>query len=253
MKTEFDLQPEHIWREKANQFLDVIDNKNGEDGTIIREKILYPRVLDHIGDVSGKVLLDGGCGEGIIGRLAISRGANVVGCDVVQEFLKETSLRSSGKEHVILASLRHGLPFASNSFDVVCYNLVVMWLPNITEVARETERVVKPGGRVVVSLLHPWTALSSIKHGNSKKPMLILQEGMQEGVFMRTVNKTAGPYLYFHRSTKEYLSTFMGEGFYLDPDNGFDEVLAPEESDVALSKKLFPEFLILTFKKNETA
>lgn len=249
MKIEFDSQPEYVWREKANQFLDVVDNRNGGDGMVIREEILYPRVLDHLGDVSGRLMLDGGCGEGIIGRLAMGRGANVIGCDVVQEFLEEAGLRSGNKEQVVLASLRHGLPFSSSSFDLVCYNLVLMWIPDINEVARETRRILKPGGRAVVSLLHPWTALSN--RGENQEPMIVLQEGMQPGVFMRTIDKTAGPYPFFHRSISNYLNTFTQEGFQISPDNGFDEVLAPEESNVPLDKKIFPEFLILTFQKSE--
>lgn len=247
MKIEFDSQPEAVWREKASQFLDVIDNRNGGDGMVIREEILYPRILDHLGDVSGKLMLDGGCGEGTVGRLAMERGARVIGSDIVHEFLEEARSRSGNKEQVVLTSLIHGFPFSSSLFDLVCYNLVLMWIPDIKEVARETGRILKPGGRAVVSLLHPWTALSN--RGESQEPMIVVQEGMQPGIFMRTINKTAGPYPFFHRSISNYLNTFAQEGFHMSLDNGFDEVLAPEESSVSLDKKIFPEFLILTLQK----
>lgn len=244
-------QPERIWRSSAGQFLDVVDNKNGQNGSIIREEILYPKVMSHIGeDLTGKLLLDGGCGEGTMGRLAIDRGAKVIGVDVIPEFLKETSLRSSGKEQPVLASLRYDLPFASSSFDIACYNLVLMWLQDIDKVARETERVLKPGGKAVVSLLHPLTALPNTTGCiGLEYSTLDPHEIIQPKVFMRTINKTAGPYPYFHRSISEYLDTFTKAGLSLDLNGGFDEISTSGKSDVLLKKKTLPEFLILTFKK----
>lgn len=251
MNMEFNFsQPERIWRSRGSQFLDVVDNKNGQNGSMIREKILYPKVMDHIGeDLTGKLLLDGGCGEGTIGRLAIDRGARVIGVDVIPEFLRETSLRSSGKEQPVLASLRHDLPFASNSFDIACYNLVLMWLQDIDKVARETERVLKPGGKAVISLLHPLTALPNTNCIGLEDPTLDPHEIIQPNVFMRTINKTAGPYPYFHRSISEYLDAFTKVGLSIDLNEGFYEVSTSGKNDVSLKKKTLPEFLILTFKK----
>lgn len=251
MNEEFNfLHPENVWRNNASQFLDVVDNKNGQNGSSIREAILYPKLIEHMGDVAGKLLLDSGCGEGAIGRLAIERGASVIGVDVVPEFVKEAFLRSNGELQPVLANLRYGLPFSSASFDLVCYNLVLMWLPEITKVIEETERVLKPDGKIVVSLLHPWTALTNKNPTDSEKPTLNINEGMRQEVIMRTINKTAGPYPYFHRSIAQYLDTFAQNGLHLDPNEGFDEVPAASESDTPLVEWIIPEFLILTFRKS---
>lgn len=251
METMNSLRPETIWIDKARQFLDVVDGRNNGEGRYLRENLLYPRILEHVGNLSGRSFLDAGCGDGIIGRLAIKGGATaVVNCDVVEQFLKETRLRSNGEGHVVLADLTNGLPFAQEVFDVVCYNLVLMWLPEIINTARETERIMKPDGKLVISLLHPWTALSRVDASDPDKPKLSLEHGLQPETFMRTVNKTAGPYPFYQRTIAEYVSTFTREGFYLEPNSGIDEVFAPKDSSVSLSRKLFPEFLILTFLKH---
>lgn len=156
------MNAERIWQEKAGEFLDVVDNRNNRNGMSVRKKVLYPKMKEHIGNITGKVLLDAGCGEGAIGRIALSEGAYVVGCDIVPQLLYEANLRSDRQENVVLANLRYGLPFATDSFDVVCYNLVLMWMPDITILAQEAKRVTNKEGKVVVSLLHPWTALSRI-------------------------------------------------------------------------------------------
>lgn len=252
MNVELDIQTKNVWGEKASEFLDIVDNRNNGDGISVREKVLYPKIADHIDDISGKIFLDAGCGEGTVGRIALGKGAKgayVVGCDIVPQFLQAANIRSNGQEHVVLANLRDGLPFATNSFDIVCYNLVLMWIPDVITVAKETARITKPDGKLVVSLLHPWTALSRVDEIDPENPALILQHGIQNGTFMRKINKTAGPFPYYQRSIAEYIDTFTREKFYLNPMNGFDEVFAPRESDVSLSKKLFPEFLILVFIK----
>lgn len=242
-------KPEDIWINEAGAFLDVIDNKNNGEGRYLRERVLHPRILHHLGDLFGKTLLDAGCGEGIISRLAIEKGARVVGCDIVPNFLYEARIRSRGQQQIVMADLKHGLPFVSESFNAVCFNLVLMWLPEIHTISKETKRVLRPNGKLVISLLHPWTALSRIDNSDHCRPKLILEQGVKEGVHMRTVNKTAGPYMYYQRSITEYVTSLMQEGFYLDPDNGIDEVFAPKDSNISLSRKLFPEFLILSFRK----
>lgn len=242
--------PEQIWKDKAGEFLDIMDRKNNGDGMILREAVLHPRVLYHLGDISGKRLLDAGCGDGILGRLALEKGAQIVSCDIVEQFLRETRMRSNNKIRTVLTDLRQTLPFAPDSFDVVCCNLALMWIPEITQFAGETARIMKPNGRLVISLLHPWTALSQVEESQSEKPKLVLQSGMQDGVFMRTINKTAGPYPFYQRTIGEYIRTFSNAGFSLETKDGFDEVVSPKENNVSLPKKIFPEFLILTFEKS---
>lgn len=241
--------PENLWRINAGQFLDVVDGKNNGEGSYIREGVLYPKVLNHLGSVNGKKILDAGCGDGIIGRLAMKRGAKVFGCDIVEEFLQEARRRSNNEEQVVLADLRQPLPFTTDSFDRICLNLVLMWIPEIDGIIKETYRITKPGGKVVISLLHPWTALSKVDNSDPNQPLLILQNNIQDGIFMRTVNKTAGPYTYYQRSLANYVNAFTKEGFQMNPGDGIDEVAAPKNSKVSEARKLFPEFVILTFTK----
>ncbi len=43
---------------------------------------IVPHLLDLLGDVSDRVVLDAGCGEGYLARILAARGARVTGIDL---------------------------------------------------------------------------------------------------------------------------------------------------------------------------
>ena len=49
------------------------------------------------------------------------------------------------------------MSYTSNSFDVVVASLVLMWIDDLDRACRELSRVTAHGGRVVVSLVHPFS------------------------------------------------------------------------------------------------
>jgi len=62
----------------------------------------------------------------------------------------------------ILADLEFGLPLKEVSFEYVCCNLVISYLRNPAESVRSLVRLLRPGGRIVVSSLKPFADLSQV-------------------------------------------------------------------------------------------
>lgn len=56
-------------------------------GDINKEVLLTPHLLEMMGDVAGKRLLDAGCGEGFLSRLMAERGASVLAVDYAEKML----------------------------------------------------------------------------------------------------------------------------------------------------------------------
>jgi ubiquinone/menaquinone biosynthesis C-methylase UbiE len=101
----------------------------------------------------GATVLEIGCGTGLIlGRLA--QGAKqAVGVDLSPGMLRRAHERGL---QVTIGSAT-SIPFASNSFDVVCSFKVLAHVPDITGAMEEIARVTKPGGTMVLEFYNPWS------------------------------------------------------------------------------------------------
>lgn len=97
-------------------------------------------------------VLDVGCGTGLSGRALRGRGftGRLVGLDISEESLRLA--RDAGAyDHVEPADLSQPLPVGDGAYDgLVCVG-VMTYLPETESVWRELARVVRPGGRIVVT------------------------------------------------------------------------------------------------------
>jgi SAM-dependent methyltransferase len=99
-------------------------------------------------------VLDLGCGEGQIARLARAQGARtVVGIDAAAAQIGEAARRGGGVGYARGRAER--LPFAAGAFDAVVTCLVLEHLADLDLAVGEVARVLAPGGRFVLLTNHP--------------------------------------------------------------------------------------------------
>ena len=105
-----------------------------------------------LGDVRGRQVLDLGCGTGGDSVLLAARGANVSSVDISPDLLAlaEERARLDGQSHriVTVCASAHGIPLPDESVDVVFGNAILHHL-DLSTIAREVHRVLKPGGRAI--------------------------------------------------------------------------------------------------------
>lgn len=115
-----------------------------------------PAVLDLIGDVAGKRVLDAGCGPGLYAEELVARGATVTGMDASPEMVRLARRRLGDRATFRRHDLEQPLGWlADGSFDVAVMALVIDHLTDRVAVLRELHRVLAPAGRLVVSTGHP--------------------------------------------------------------------------------------------------
>lgn len=110
-------------------------------------------------DLSGRHVLDIGCGTGRVSRIALERGASsVVGVDLSSSMLDEARARS-GRSVEFLPGDVCALPFEASTFDVLTCALVLGHVERLGNALSEMNRVLRPGGRIVISGFHPFATL----------------------------------------------------------------------------------------------
>lgn len=163
---------------------------------------VYHYYLNLVGDLlgpirPGEVVLDAGCGNGLFGVWAIRRVLEqraepsdppvlYVGLDLTHRGLSDAMAKHrAAREHGApgplpapigcaylqmdldrfgsAAAAEEGLvDFASGTFDKICCSLLISYLREPHRLLRELHRVLKPGGRLVVTSLKPFADLSDL-------------------------------------------------------------------------------------------
>ncbi|WP_295442941.1 class I SAM-dependent methyltransferase [uncultured Thiodictyon sp.] len=111
-------------------------------------------------DYESKNVLDLGCGDGRNMGLLANLGMNIYGTEITQEICEAVTLRM--EKFGIKADIRMGrnssLPFKDQLFDYVVASASVYYVDSGTtfeDNMREIQRVLKPGGHIVFSMVHP--------------------------------------------------------------------------------------------------
>jgi len=110
------------------------------------------------GDVAGRRILDAGCGSGPLFAALRDHGAVVTGIDASAGMLALARRRLGDDVALHMADLRDRLPFADGAFDDVVASLVLHYLEDWGSTLAELRRVLRPGGRLIASVDHPFVA-----------------------------------------------------------------------------------------------
>jgi SAM-dependent methyltransferase len=125
---------------------------------IAREHWNNPAFLEFVGDLSGRIVVDAGCGEGHNTRMFARRGARMTGVDlsgkmialaIAEEKREPLGIRYERTSYTNLTMFKDG------TFDAVISTMALMDGPDFPAAMREIVRVLRPGGMLAFSILHP--------------------------------------------------------------------------------------------------
>lgn len=149
-------------QQQANAYDSFADAYAAEtDEGLVNAYYERPEMLRLVGDVSGRRILDAGCGSGALSAELSSRGASVTGIDSSSQMLQLARSRAGDEMDLRLADIREPLPFDDHSFDDVIASLVLHYLEDWAPTLTEMRRVLRPGGRLLASIDHPIVAYAA--------------------------------------------------------------------------------------------
>jgi len=125
----------------------------------------FDLILKYLGDIKNKTVLDVGCGDGALTYLFCKKQANVVGADVEElglKFAKEF-LSSHGYHPQLILTSAYNIPLEDNSVDCVVASDVIEHVQEPDRLLEEAKRILKPGGKIVISTPYKLTEKSADK------------------------------------------------------------------------------------------
>lgn len=239
---------QNYWQNIAQEY-----NRNiGDKGDVRHEKIINPIVFKLLGDLSGKVVLDAGCGNGYLSRRMAKTAKKVIGIDFTKKLI-EAAKQEINPQNVefIEGNLEH-LPFQSDSFDTVLCNMVLMDVERIDKVIGELGRVLKQNGVIIASTLHPCfenpPRTYSLFDDKGKRIGRLIQKYFDTGLIKDKNNKINDEqYQHYHYMISDHLNVFAVHSLYLE------KMIEPNGYEIDKNKNMgmnpdTPTFMIMKYR-----
>ena len=124
---------------------------------VYRDAVNTPAFFRLLPDIAGQKGLDVGCGEGHNTRLLTQRGAQMFAIDIAPTFVRLAAEREGPEDRAIRYAVASALrlPFGPEEFDFATAFMSLMDLPDHGQALREIHRVLRSGGFLQFSILHP--------------------------------------------------------------------------------------------------
>jgi len=164
-----------------------------------------PEMIRLAGDVAGLEILDAGCGSGPLMEALRGKDAVVSGFDLSPAMVELARQRLGEDADVRVADLGAPLPYPGDTFDLVGASLALHYVKDWDSALAELRRVLKPGGRLIVSIIHP-TVYAIVYPEADYFALTQYSEDYDfgEGTVWMT---------YWHRPLQDVINTFITAGF----------------------------------------
>ncbi|MBK8551234.1 MAG: class I SAM-dependent methyltransferase [Ignavibacteria bacterium] len=149
-----------------------------------------PATLSLLPNVTGKKVLDAGCGPGKYSEWLVNKGADVTAIDYSDEMIKLAEEKVGISARVLKANLNLPLEqLKDEEFDVVISSMVIHYIKDWQLLFSEFNRVLKMNGVLVFSTDHPVAMCSLYPDGNYFETELISEEWKSYGIEMSSYKR----------------------------------------------------------------
>ena len=209
-----------------------------------------PILLELLGEVAGKHVLDLGCGYGNFGLELLAAGcASYVGLESSSRMVQAGERTFRGTSGGIVHTRIEDWDYPSEQFDLVVSRLALHYVADLCGVFRNACRSLKPAGRIIFSILHPViTSSDKSREVSDRRYDWIVDNYFRPG--SRSVRLHGEFVEQFHRPLEDIYSDLQEAGFSVDrlreskpqPGNFADGALYERRSRI-------PLFLFLSGEK----
>ncbi len=176
----------------------------------------FPMMLQLLGNIKGKKLLDLGCGFGDYAKVYSEKGTIVTAVDNSKKEIEHAQKLNIPNTKFMVFDITNKFPFKDSSFDVITSSLVFDHLEDLKSLFQECNRVLKNKGVMVFSVTNPVfyqekSIVGKIKIFGKK---IIFGNYFERRKIVRKWGGTA-TMEHYHKPLEDYFSAFLENGFEL--------------------------------------
>jgi SAM-dependent methyltransferase len=164
----------------------------------------------------GRRTLDVGCGEGRLARDLTALGHRVVAVDAAPSMVAYAQGADPEGEYVLASGSE--LPFEDGFADLVIAFMSLQDMDDADGAVREAWRVLEPGGRLCVALVHPINSAGKFDGDEEDAPFVIHESYFERRRYVDRIEKDGFEMTFTsdHRSLEGWLRPIAGGGFLLE-------------------------------------
>jgi SAM-dependent methyltransferase len=201
------------------------------DVSLINAYYERPAILALAGDVAGRRILDAGCGSGPLFAALRDRGASVAGFDASPGMIEQARKRLGDDAELRVADLGDPLPYPDGAFDDIIASLVLHYLEDWGPALAELHRVLRPGGRLIAAVDHPFAIVGLQRAAGMKVDYFATYNWTEDWV----MGGQTVPMSFWNRPLHAMTDAFTAAGFRIS--------VISEPHPVPEAREVFPDEL----------
>jgi ubiquinone/menaquinone biosynthesis C-methylase UbiE len=165
---------------------------------------------------AGRRTLDVGCGEGRVSRDLRQLGHAVIGVDSSETMVAAARNADPGGEYVVADAA--ALPFPDGHADLVVAFMSLMDVDDMADAVREAARVLEPGGRLVLAVVHPINSGHELEREHPEDHLVLVRDYFDRRRYTDVIER-AGLRMTFesrHWTLQDYFDAILGAGFRVE-------------------------------------
>lgn len=209
-----------------------------------------PVILELIGDIAGKSVLDLGCGDAAIGREFLQGGAtSYLGIDGSANMVALATQTLAGTSGRVIQHAIEDWQYPPATFDLVLARLVLHYVADLPALCAQVWQTLRPSGQFVFSVEHP--VITSTDRGWTKEGPR--QDWLVDRYFdsgLRVTEWMGGQIEKYHRTVEDYFGSLQRAGFSVEHlRESSPQRQHFQDEQTYLRRKRIPLFLLMAGRK----
>ena len=208
-----------------------------------------PVILELASDLTGRRILDLGCGDAAFGVEALRLGCrSYLGVEGSQNMFAAARQALSGTSGQVVHAALEDWDYPAAAFDLAVSRLVFHYIQDLDAVFKQVARALVSGGRLVFSVEHPVITSCDRAWQTGVRQDWLVDDYFDAG--QRLTDWMGGQVVKYHRTVEQYFAALQRAGFTVESLREAEP--QPErfvDPETYLRRKRIPLFLILAGAK----